>query len=149
MNHSTNTSKTPTRDASQDKLLKVVEHLVVEFERLLASELHLLKTGQADGLEAIATAKQTLVDQITEKEATLIALFDESSHDAEITALKARLMQCRIENKNNHALVMLELKHTNKSLELLRSVLNMDDLSLYSERGKVRVKREKRNIGSA
>ena len=44
---------------------------------------------------------------------------------------------------------MLELKHTNKSLELLRSVLKMDDLELYSQRGDVDVKREKRKLGNA
>lgn len=149
MNRTKNTAEASESMPSQADFIKMVEHLVGEFERLLAGELHLLKTGQADGLESIATAKQILVDQIAEKETRLIALFDELPQDVEIMNLKQRLMQCRTDNKNNHALVMLELKHTNSSLELLRSVLNMDDLSLYSERGKVQVNREKRNIGSA
>lgn len=123
--------------------------LASEFERLLASELHLLKTGQGEGLEAIAEAKHLLIEELGKEEVNLIELFKAERGKDEVQSLKKRLMQCRAENRNNHALVMLEVKHTNKSLELLRSVLKMDDLSLYSEEGKVRVNREKRKFGSA
>lgn len=130
-------------------LLRTADYLVGEFERLLASELHLLKTGQVDGLEAIAEAKQVLVVNIDAQQAELIRLFNEQPHDAQVMKLKDRLIRCRTENRNNHALVVLELKHADRSLELLRSVLKMDDLSLYGESGELRVKREKRKFGSA
>lgn len=130
-------------------LLAKANALLSEFERLLASELHLLKTGQGEGLEAIAEAKQSLVEAIGKEEDDLIELFNAEQDSEDVQSLKQRLMQCRTENRNNHALVMLELKQTNKSLELLRSVLKMDDLSLYSELGKVHINREKRRFGSA
>jgi len=142
-------SSVSSRRVSQPALLSTVEHLAGEFERLLASELHLLKTGQVGGLEAIAEAKQLIVDQIGEHEVNLIALFTEQPETAEVVSLRERLTQCRADNKNNQGLVMLELKHTNKSLELLRSVLDMDDLCLYSERGEMQVNREKRKFGKA
>lgn len=125
------------------------EILVSEFERLLASEMHLLETGQAGGLQAIAEAKDVLIGKISARESILIDVFARQSQIPAVASLKARLVKCRIENKNNHALVMLELKHTNKSLELLRATLRMDDLCLYSEYGTVNVKREKRRFGSA
>lgn len=137
---------TPTACSS---LLDKVNALVTEFERLLASELHLLKTGRGEGLEAIANAKQSLIEAIAKEESNLVELFKAEPGNDDVQSLKQRLVQCRTENRNNYALVMLELKHTNKSLELLRSVLKMDDLSLYSEHGKVRIKREKRRFGSA
>ncbi|MFK7997426.1 MAG: flagellar export chaperone FlgN [Granulosicoccus sp.] len=150
MNHSTKKKLKPPPDSpSQQSLISKAEHLIGEFERLLASELHLLKTGQSVGLEEIAEAKQALVDQIGGHEAELIGLFEQQRDNVEVDELKKRLTQCRTDNKSNHALVMLELKHANKSLELLRSVLNMDDLSLYSERGEVQINREKRKFGSA
>ena len=130
-------------------MLERVNHLISEFERLLASELHLLKTGQGEGLEAIADAKQSLVEELSKEDGNLYELFNNKREQDDVQALMQRLTQCRAENRNNHALVMLELKHTNKSLELLRSVLKMDDLSLYSALGKLRVNRESRRFGSA
>jgi flagellar biosynthesis/type III secretory pathway chaperone len=122
---------------------------VSEFERHLEGELQLLKTGRSEGLEAIAVAKQALVEKINSEESMFADLFQQYGSDEEVIDLKNRLAQCRVNNRNNHALVMMELKHANKSLELLRSVLNMDDLSLYSDRGEVQVNREKRRFGSA
>ncbi|MFK7862466.1 MAG: flagellar export chaperone FlgN [Granulosicoccus sp.] len=149
MNDLTKKTVSTSKDDSQPALIRLTEHLVTEFERLLASELYLLKNGQTIGLEAIADAKQALIDQFASLEVDLIDLFETQSEHASIKTLKQRLSQCRIDNRSNHGLVMLEIKHANKSLELLRTVLNMDDLSLYSERGEVQVNREKRKIGSA
>ena len=131
------------------QILNTAEPLVSEFERLLASEMHLLQTGRAEGMQAIAEAKQVLIDKLSGIEPELVELFVSQAHVPEIQNLKTRLLQCRTDNRNNHSLVMLELKHTNKSLELLRSVLKMDDLELYSQRGEVDVKREKRKLGNA
>ena len=138
-------------DSNSTKLpdLTAIDELVSEFERLLASEQHLLKNGQAEGVEVIAAAKQDTIDQLARQEAMLINMFQQFPNDENVNALKTRLLQCRIDNRNNHSLVLLELKHTNKSLELLRSMLMMDDLALYCERGQVDVRREKRRFGSA
>ena len=131
------------------QVLNTAEPLISEFERLLASEMHLLKTGRAEGMQAIAEAKQVLIDKLSGIEPELVELFVSQAHVPKIQNFKTRLLQCRTDNRNNHSLVMLELKHTNKSLELLRSVLKMDDLELYSQRGEVAVKREKRKLGNA
>jgi len=136
-------------DAVLKQSLSDADAIVSEFERHLEGELQLLKTGRSEGLEAIAVAKQTLVEKINSEESMFTGLFQQYGSDEEVIDLKNRLAQCRINNRNNHALVMMELKHANKSLELLRSVLNMDDLSLYSDRGEVQVNREKRRFGSA
>ena len=129
--------------------LGAMDELVSEFERLLASEQHLLKSGQAEGIEVIASAKQQIIDQLASQETVLVSMFQQFVKHESVAQLKERLLQCRINNKNNHSLVLLELKHTKKSLELLRSMLMMDDLSLYCQRGQVDVRREKRRFGSA
>lgn len=149
MSLSKKTESTLTKNASLTDLLKQANQLVDEFERLLSSELDLLKNGQIEGLEAIAEAKHELMDQIGAREGQLIKLFEDTTVNSKVKHLKERLKKCRADNKDIHALVMLELKHSKKSLELLRSVLNMDDLSLYSENGEVEVNREKRKLGSA
>jgi len=130
-------------------VLGVAKSLVSEFERLLNSERDLLKLGQADGLQAIADAKQVLISQLAAIEPSLIFLFSESGSDPDVQNLKDSLEKCRSNNRSNHDLVLLELKYTSKSLELLRSVLKMDDLALYGHRGEVDMKREKRRFGSA
>lgn len=126
-----------------------IDPLVSEFERLLVDERYLLSKGEATGMQAIAESKQKIIGQLQELDIRLRDLFEESGSRAEVKDLKTRLVQCQIDNQSNHSLVMLELKHTNKSLDLLRSVLNMNDLSLYSSRGEVTIKREQRRIGSA
>lgn len=129
--------------------LSAVDELVSRFEQHLESELQILKTGQAEGLEAVALAKKLLVEKINEQEEDFVELFANHGDDERVIDLKSRLTQCRTDNRSNHSLVLLELKHADKSLELLRSVLNMDDLSLYSDRGEVQVNREKRRFGCA
>ena len=149
MSQTTKSSISQPGEVETVRILNAAEQLVSEFERLLASEMHLLKTGRAEGMQAIAEAKQVLIDKLSGIERELVELFVSQAHIPEIQNLKTRLLQCRTDNRNNHSLVMLELKHTNKSLELLRSVLKMDDLELYSQRGAVDVKREKRKLGNA
>ena len=149
MSHINQFSTSQSGEAATVQILNTAEHLVSEFERLLASEMHLLQTGRAEGMQAIAEAKQVLIDKLSDIEPELVELFVSQAHVPEIQDLKTRLLQCRTDNRNNHSLVMLELKHTNKSLELLRSVLKMDDLELYSQRGEVDMKREKRKLGNA
>lgn len=135
--------------SSTQDLITIVSELVSEFERLLTSEQYLLSTGKSSGMQAIADAKQTVVAQLQAREEQLKELFAINGADEGVALLKARMTQCQSDNKSNHSLVMLELKHVNKSLDLLRSVLKMNDLSLYSSRGAVTIKREQRRIGSA
>ena len=149
MNQTNQFATSPSNKEATDQVLNTAEQLISEFERLLTSEMHLLKTGRAEGMQAIAEAKQVLIDKLSGIEPELVELFINQAHVPEIQNLKDRLLQCRTDNRNNHSLVMLELKHTNKSLELLRSVLKMDDLELYGQRGDVDIKREKRKLGSA
>ncbi len=147
--NNTENAKDSKPKVSTEQLVVDAGEMIGEFERLLASESYLLETGQAKGLQAIAEAKDVLVGKLSKHEHMLINIFEHEADLPAVAGLKARLVKCRVDNQNNHALVMLELKHANKSLELLRSVLRMDDLSLYSERGTVNVNREKRRFGSA
>ena len=149
MSQSDQLSTSRTDKLVPSHVLVRAEELVSEFEQLLASEMNLLKSGRTEGMQAIAEAKQLLIDELGSIEPTLVASFVNHPEASDVQSLKDRLTQCRTDSRNNYALVMLELKHTNKSLELLRSVLRMDDLSLYSQRGDVDVKREKRRLGSA
>lgn len=148
MTQSLTANQTPASVSAQDLVLHASQ-LVLEFERLLESERYLLSTGKASGMQAIADAKQSVVAQLQEHDMQLRDLFASGNADKDVAKLKTRMMQCQTDNKSNHSLVMLELKHVNKSLDLLRSVLKMNDLSLYSSRGAVTVKREQRRIGSA
>ncbi len=149
MTQSPNIATASPSSSSTQELLAYVSELVSEFERLLASEEYLLSTGKSSGMQAIADAKQSIVVQLQGHDERLKKLFVSDGAVKEVATLKARMMRCQSGNKSNHRLVMLELKHANKSLDLLRSVLKMNDLSLYSSRGAVTVKREQRRIGSA
>jgi len=123
--------------------------LANEFKRLLNVETNVMETRSADALPSLVDEKNKVVTQLQSKEATLIGLFSEFSENDSVQKLKQTLTECQQLNRQNQNIALVELKHTQNSLELLRSLLKLDDLPLYSSEGQIKVKREKRNFGSA
>lgn len=122
---------------------------VIRFTARLDDEIRLLRNDELAGLHHVSERKQQLLYDLASREKKLIKIFAQHGHLPEIKHLKEQLQMCKDRNLANQRVVMQHLNHTNKSLELLRSLLRMNDLSLYSDRGQLRVKREKRHIGSA
>jgi len=123
--------------------------LAKEFKRLLNVETSVMETRSADALPSLVDEKNQVVTQLQSKEATLIGLFSEFPENDSVQKLKQTLTECQQLNRQNQNIALVELKHTQNSLELLRSLLKLDDLPLYSSEGQIKVKREKRNFGSA
>lgn len=126
-----------------------MQSLAAEFEKLLVEENLQLEAAVIDGLNATAKSKLEVTNSLSSMESQLVQLLDRHADHKQVQTLRETLTRCRDQNLQNKSLTLLVLKHTNSSLDLLRSLQMMDDLSLYSAGGELDVKREQRHIGSA
>ena len=143
------TQQKPQPDLHQSTLLSETGRLVSELETLLASESRMMQSSTPDDLIALAQRKGDILSGIAARETSLIELFSGISPDTQIIELKNRLQACRTMNEHNQQVALVELSHTRKSLEMLRSMLKMNDVPVYGSTGQVTVNREKRDFGSA
>lgn len=114
---------------------------------VLEAELAAIKKRDPVELHSLVSQKTTILNELQSKDEYLSELFSHSEQSNSIKELKEILNECRMLNTQNRTLATLELKHTNKSIEHLRSLLNLDDLPLYAPSGQLTVSREKRNLG--
>lgn len=129
--------------------LDIAQRLTSDFEKLLDEEHALLGSASTQNLQKLADKKKGLVDSLTTIEPQLIKLLKDYPEQPEIASIREILGKCQMRNRDNQILTQLVLKHTNSSLELLRTLQQMDDLSLYAASGELDVKREQRDLGSA
>jgi flagellar biosynthesis/type III secretory pathway chaperone len=129
--------------------MQEVTRQVEEFTRLLEDESRMMKARSAEELQTLVAHKNQVLDELLQYESFLIMLFTEQADRPEVKLLKQQLQACREINLANQSVVMIELNAARKSLELLRTLLKMDDLPLYGAAGQVSIAREKRNLGSA
>jgi flagellar biosynthesis/type III secretory pathway chaperone len=127
----------------------IAQRLANDFEQLLDEEHALLGSASTQNLQKLADKKKSLVDSLTTIEPQLIKLLKDYPEQPEIASIRKILGKCQTRNRDNQVLTQLVLKHTNSSLELLRTLQQMDDLSLYAASGELDVKREQRDLGSA
>ena len=126
-----------------------IKSLVESLSVLLDEELALMQSMSADALTDLLLRKQSLLDSIASRELTLRQLFSATGQDASIASLRELIALCSEKNQRNRSVGQVQLNHASKSLELLRSMLKMNDVPTYGASGSLTVAREKRNFGSA
>lgn len=129
--------------------LQLVEQQVLRFKRLLDDEAALMKVRNAGDLPLLVARKNEVIAELMKNENFMIHLFADHADESAVAALRQQLDACRALNSLNRSVASIELNATRKSLELLRSLLRMDDLPLYGSAGKISVVREKRDLGEA
>ncbi len=129
--------------------LQLVEQQVLRFKRLLDDEAALMKVRNAGDLPLLVARKNEAIAELMKNENFMIHLFADHADESAVAALRQQLDACRALNSLNRSVASIELSATRKSLELLRSLLRMDDLPLYGSAGKISVVREKRDLGEA
>ncbi|NND89872.1 MAG: flagellar protein FlgN [Granulosicoccus sp.] len=130
-------------------LVQEVARLVSSLSALLDEEFKVMKVSSAESLEALLARKEAVLDAIGQRESELAQLFGQSPGDPVVEALRTQVRQCHELNQRNKTIANLHLSHTRKSLELLRSMLKMNDVPVYGASGEVTIKREKRDLGRA
>jgi len=122
---------------------------------VLEAELLVLQTRRVEEIGAMTEEKRTLIDQLAELEPAVKSLLTSDNTDGktladeeEVLAFKNRIQACQARNKNNQALALMELDHSREALALLRSLMQLEDVTLYGAGGNLSVIREKRNLGA-
>lgn len=123
--------------------------VVSEFLQILETETTLMENRTVEALPGLLKQKERLLERLQGQESLIIELLDGDATEGPITELRQALERCQMKNRENQGVAMVELRQTRNSLDLLRSLLHLDDLPLYSSGGRMTVKREKRNLGSA
>ena len=133
----------------ENRLREDIKSLCITLRSVLEAELVAMKEQNSDELYNLVSQKTTILNELQKKDTYLSELFSHvtESESESVLELKEVLNECRDLNANNRTVALLELKHTNKSIEHLRSLLKMDDLPLYAPGGQLTVNREKRNLG--
>ncbi len=129
------------------KIREEIKSLCKALCSVLESELAAIKARDTEELHILVSQKTIILNELQSKDTYLTELFSHADQTDSIKELKESLNECRMLNTQNRTVAILELKHTNKSIEHLRSLLKLDDLPLYAPSGQLTVNREKRNLG--
>jgi flagellar biosynthesis/type III secretory pathway chaperone len=132
---------------AENELHEEIKSLSVALRAVLEAELLAIKERNSDELHILVSQKTMILNKLQAQDAYLAELFSHDNETDSVLELKDTLNECRVLNTENRTVALLELKHTNKSIEHLRSLIKMDDLPLYAPSGQLTVNREKRNLG--
>lgn len=132
-----------------DEKIEELKELVGQFKQILLTETTLMENRTVEALPGLLKQKEQVLQHLQENQAAIIELLKSDTSDASVEQLRQALEFCQARNRENQGVAMVELRQTRDSLDLLRSLLRLDDLPLYSSGGRMTVKREKRNLGSA
>lgn len=131
----------------EQQLQEEIKALCSALRSVLEAELVAITERDSDELHHLVSKKTTILNELQTKDTYLTELFAQPVTSDAVVELKETLGECRMLNTKNRTVALLELKHTNKSIEHLRSLLKLDDLPLYAPSGQLTVNREKRNLG--
>lgn len=132
---------------AEKELQEGIKSLCTALRSVLVAELVAIKDRNSDELYILVSQKTTILNNLQKKETYLSELFSNPIATDSVLELKETLNECRTLNTKNRTVALIELKHTNKSIEHLRSLLKLDDLPLYAPSGQLTVNREKRILG--
>lgn len=135
------------------KAILISENLHV----LLKSEQEVMNSRDEASVRSLAAEKQRLLVELESLSAgielqpvangVVQAQEEDLALDVSKRKLRKILLECQQINRDNQALASVEVKHTRDALELLRSLMKMNDVAVYGEAGELSVSREKRLLG--
>jgi len=131
---------------------EVIERVSEDAEKLngiLEREYQALVDRDIDMINALSTEKSTLLASLARLEPHLRAVYSAAEVVEGEDTVKQLLQLSNELNERNRSLVLVALDQNRKSLSLLRSVLKLDQTSVYSANGELNADRSKRYLGSA
>lgn len=134
-------------DNSERQLIQELDALTLKLISVMQRETAAMKKRDLENLSRLSSEKSELLNLLQESNEFISQLLRRSPLIPEVERLKQQLAECHSINRVNRTLATVELKHTQNSIELLRSLLKLDDVPLYGAYGQVTVSREKRNLG--
>lgn len=119
----------------------LAEVLETEYQALIDRDVALINT--------LAEEKRKLLDSLAGLEPHLRVAFKDADFPEDEHSMQKLLQLCSQLNTRNNSLVLLAIDQNRKSISLLRSILQLDQTSVYSAKGELRADRSKRYLGNA
>ncbi len=132
----------------EQSVLQEVTVVVGEFIALLDEEHALMQSRDVGAMPALLVRKNAIVTKLAGFEPQLSSMFVVSTPSVPVLELQQLIGSCQQLNRRNQTIALVEVRHAHKALALLRSLMNLDDLTLYGGGGALTVAREKRSLGS-
>ena len=134
-----------------NKAISIAQNLNV----LLESEWEVMKSRDEAAVRSLAMEKQHLLVELESLGSGIQNVVNETTlSDKEEVSLKMSkqrlreiLLRCQQVNRDNQAIASVEIKQSRDALELLRSLMKMNDVAVYGEAGEMTITREKRLLG--
>ena len=132
--------------------LDVIERASQNAEKLgnvLEREYRALMDRDITLINSLSSEKTALLDALSRLEPQLKVAYNVAEMEEGERSLQRLLQLCKDLNARNHSLLMIAIDQNRKSLSLLRSVLKLDQTSVYSANGELNADRSKRYLGNA
>jgi len=100
-------------------------------------------------INSLASEKADLLEVLARLEPHLRVVYSAAEVQQGEDAVQQLLQLCAELNARNRSLVLIAIDQNRKGLLLLRSVLKLDQTSVYSAKGDLNADRSKRYLGSA
>lgn len=145
---STSAKQIPQAPLDEQSVLQEATVVVGSFIALLDEEYALMQSRDVGAMPALLVRKNAIVTKLAGFEPQLSSMFLASTLSAPVLELQQLISSCQQLNRRNQTIALVEVRHAHKALALLRSLMKLDDLTLYSGGGALTVAREKRSLGS-
>ncbi|MEE9333790.1 MAG: flagellar protein FlgN [Granulosicoccaceae bacterium] len=130
----------------------VIERVSKNAERLsdvLEREYSALMDRDVQLINSLGTEKVLLLDTLARLEPHLRGIYNAANVQDGESSVQQLLQLCTEKNARNRSLVLIAIDQNRKALSLLRSVLKLDQTSVYSASGELNADKSKRYLGSA
>ncbi|MEE9320426.1 MAG: flagellar export chaperone FlgN [Granulosicoccus sp.] len=147
--------KAAGENSARETVMQRANQLASRLYDILAVELDVMQARRVEEVNAMTEEKRLLVDQLAQLEPAIRSHLSASDatgqmlvDDEGVLEFKERIQACQARNKNNQTLALVELGHSREALALLRSLMQLEDVTLYGAAGDLSIIREKRNLGA-
>ena len=137
-----------TTTSSADLIANVSEN-AEKLSDVLEREYRAIVDRDVTLINSLSVEKVALLDSLARLEPHLRMVYNAAEVQEGKLSVRRLLQLCSDLNTRNHSLVLIAIDQNRKSLSLLRSVLNLDQTSVYSATGELNADRSKRYLGNA
>jgi flagellar biosynthesis/type III secretory pathway chaperone len=130
-------------------ILDYADRYATELHEVLEDEYRALTHQDEPSIQSLVAKKKALLDSLHNVEPQLHEIFNTFDTNKDVESLQKKIRLCSELNKRNRYVVLTAIDQNRKSLALLRSILKLDQSSVYSKTGELNTDNSTRYLGNA
>ena len=136
------------QEQTEEEIVNLATQHAEQLIEVLDSEYQAMHRRDLDSISELANQKDSLLKSLSSLEPKLVASLTKNIVSENSASFKKVLLLCRERNERNRTIALVELNQNTKALSLLKSVMKVDDESVYNAVGSLSGTRVKRYLGS-